>query len=191
MVSVSCVAPVPLMAGASRDATSHDVALAAKGDAAAFERIYRCHVGQVWSLARRLLGAANADDATQDVFLHAWRKLPQYRATGSFGAWLMTLARNQMVTRLTRAPAEPVVLEAASAPAGHTPDPADALELDAALHRLPQGARQVLVLRHFAGCTHQEIARTLGIGVGTSKSQLHRARMLLRRDLSEGKVHDD
>ena len=62
----------------------------------------------------------------------------------------------------------------------------------AALNRLPERARQVLVLRHFAGCSHEEIARLLAIQVGTSKSQLHRARTLLRRELEppSGETHD-
>ena len=168
------------------DADADDVSLAAEGDTAAFERVYRCHVGQVWSLARRLLGAPNADDATQEVFLQAWRKLPQYRGTGPFGAWLMMLARNWMISRLTRSREAPETQQpVVQAPAVHF-DPASGLELDAALDRLPPRARRVLVLRHFAGCTHQEIARLLAIDIGTSKSQLHRARLLLRRELGLG-----
>lgn len=175
------------------DAAHRDVERAACGDTAAFERVYRCHAGQVWSLARRLLGVMHADDMTQEVFLLAWRKLSQYRGSGPFGAWLMALARNLMVTRVMRAPEEAVQLETVMAsgdPVGHGPDPVQALELDAALDRLPARARHVLVLRHFAGCSHEEIARLLSIHVGTSKSQLHRARTLLRRDL-EGTPDDD
>lgn len=195
MASALCVVSVPLTRERNRppDVERCDVERAAAGDTEAFERLYRRHVGQVWSLARRLLGVALADDMTQEVFLLAWRKLDQYRGAGPFGAWLMALARNLMVTRVTRSPEKTVQLEAVMAsggPAGRAPDPAQALELDAALERLPSRARHVLVLRHFAGCSHEEIARLLSIHVGTSKSQLHRARTLLRREL-EATPHDD
>jgi len=195
MASTLCMVSATLTHERNRrpDAERRDVEDAARGDSVAFERIYRCHVGQVWSLARRLLGAAHADDMTQEVFLKVWRKLSQYRGSGPFGAWLMALARNLMVTRVTRAPEKTVQLEevmTSGEPAGHAPDPAQALELDAALDRLPPRARHVLVLRHFAGCSHEEIALLLSIHVGTSKSQLHRARTLLRREL-EATPHDE
>lgn len=176
--------------GRSKDADDVDVARAAAGDRTAFERLYRCHVGQVWSLARRLAGAEQADDLTQEAFLQAWRKLPLYRGTGAFGAWLMTVARNLMITRIARSPetrdarvAVPTVVV--------PPDPLSAVALDAAIDRLPPRARRVLVLRHFGGCTHEEIARLLHIEVGTSKSQLHRARTLLRLDLGGTEPDDE
>jgi len=196
MASLSCAVSTTLMTrrpNGSVDAEPRDVQLAASGNTEAFERLYRCHVGQVWSLARRLVGVTQADDATQDVFLQAWHKLPQFRGSGPFGAWLMALARNLMVTRMTRSE-KTVELEAVWAsgdPVAVASDPQSTLELDAALDRLPQRARQVLVLRHFAGCTHQEIARLLTIEVGTSKSQLHRARMLLRHELQPREVRDE
>jgi len=155
---------------------------------ASFERLYRRHVARIHTLARRLLGPAHADDATQEVFLLAWRKLGGYRGEGEFGGWLFRLARNRMLTEVGRTArdARAVGLEEAErlpAPAG---EPGRTMDLDAALERLPRGARRVLALRHFAGCSHEEIASVLGISVGTSKSQLHRARLLLRDHLEGG-----
>ena len=179
--------------GVERDTTTdgerRDVERAAAGDAAAFERLYRRHVARVHSLARRLLGPARADDATQDVFLLAWRKLGSFRGQGPFGAWLFRLARNWMLTELGRARREgpKVDLDDVVEPSAPRAEPGRALDVDSALEKLPEGARRVLALHHFAGCTHEEIAGLLGVTVGTSKSQLHRARLLLREHLAGGR----
>lgn len=167
------------------DRDRRDAEVAASGETASFERLYRRHAARIHTLARRLLGASRADDATQEVFLLAWRKLGGYRGEGEFGGWLFRLARNWMLTEVGRAARESrsAGLEEAEglvAPAG---EPGRAMDLEAAVERLPEGARQVLTLRHFAGCSHEEIASVLGISVGTSKSQLHRARLLLRDGL--------
>jgi RNA polymerase sigma-70 factor (ECF subfamily) len=67
-------------------------------------------------------------------------------------------------------------------------DSASALDLATALDRLPEGARQVFVLHDVEGYKHREIGRLVGISTGTSKGQLHRARMLLRRCLQAGRA---
>jgi len=175
----------------SREHEWRDVRAAAAGDASAFESLYRQHVGRVHSLARRLLGPARADDATQEVFLLAWRKLSTYRREGAFGAWLFRLARNWMLTEIGRRKRDPVAaLHEVAEPAAPSSEPGNSVDLDTALEQLPSGARRVLALRHFAGCSHQEIARLLGISVGTSKSQLHRARLLMRGFLGGRGNHD-
>jgi RNA polymerase sigma-70 factor (ECF subfamily) len=166
-----------------------DAALAAAGDAAAFERLYRSHVARIHSLARRMAGPAHADELTQDVFVRAWEKLGLFRGEAAFGTWLHRLAINLILSRRVRTGrererllAEPDdVLERAharSVPAGL------ALDLEAAIDTLPPGARQVFVLHDVEGYRHQEIAALLDIAAGTSKAQLHRARMLLRRHLA-------
>src|SRR6478609_955777 len=71
-----------------------DVALAARGDSSAFERLYRTHVARIHSLTRRMLGAHEADEATQDVFVRTWQKLGQFRGDSAFGTWLHRLAIN-------------------------------------------------------------------------------------------------
>jgi RNA polymerase sigma-70 factor (ECF subfamily) len=160
---------------------------AARGDLAAFERFYRASVARVHTLARRLVGA-EADEATQEVYLRAWRGLAGWRGEASAATWLHRVALNTLLDLAgRRAPPETgaeerlLVLRAAGAPAGAR------LELEEAIAALPEGARAVFVLHDVEGCAHAEIAARLAIAVGTSKSQLHRARLLLRAALGEGR----
>ncbi|MGH7606857.1 MAG: RNA polymerase sigma factor, partial [Gemmatimonadales bacterium] len=76
-----------------------DVALAASGDAGAFERLYRAHVPRIHSLVRRMLDADEADDLTQDIFVRAWQKLKTFRGESAFGTWLHRLAVNVVLAR--------------------------------------------------------------------------------------------
>ena len=164
-----------------------DVALAASGDSRAFERLYRGHVARVHGLARRMIGPDAADDVTQDVFVRAWHKLGTFRGEAAFGTWLHRLAVNVILTQRTSLGTErsrfdggDSALETAS---GRHRDPELSLDFEDAIERLPDGARQVFVLHDVAGYKHEEIAQMLGIVPGTSKSQLHHARMALRRHL--------
>ena len=74
-----------------------DAELAASGDAHAFERLYRNHVGRIHNLARRMVGPDDADEAAQDVFVRAWEKLHLFRGESAFGTWLHRLAINVML----------------------------------------------------------------------------------------------
>jgi RNA polymerase sigma-70 factor (ECF subfamily) len=169
------------------DADAVEAALAASGDAHAFERLYRTHIGRVYALVRRMLDDQDADEVTQDIFVRAWQKLGTYRGEAAFSTWLhrvgvnVILARRQNLgTRRVRFLEGDDVLDAVpSRPSG----PETALDFEAALARLPSGAREVFVLHDVEGYRHEEIADMLGLAVGTSKSQLHRARMALRRHL--------
>jgi RNA polymerase sigma-70 factor (ECF subfamily) len=165
-----------------------DAALAADGDTTAFERLYRAHVSRVHSLARRMMGPLEADELTQDVFVRAWQKLGTFRGESQFSTWLHRLAvnvilerRRGLAARMARQTSSDAALEAFSTPAG-TPDLS--IDFEAAIERLPDGARQIFVLHDVEGYKHREIAASLGISAGTSKTQLHRARMLLRRHLN-------
>jgi RNA polymerase sigma-70 factor (ECF subfamily) len=169
------------------DTDAVEAALAASGDAHAFERLYRAHVGRVYSLVRRMLNDEDADEVTQDVFVRAWRKLATYRGEAAFGTWLHRLAvnvilgRRQMLgQRRERFLPDDTALASVSARRG---TPELSLDFETAIARLPDGARQVFVLHDVEGYRHEEIANLLGLAVGTSKSQLHRARMALRRHL--------
>ncbi len=164
-----------------------DVASAAGGDAQAFERLYRTHVGRVYSLACRLAGPADADELTQDVFVRAWQKLDTFRAEARFGSWLYRLAVNVIYGQLRSRSAErkrhvdsQIPLDRARA---RRDVPEIRLDFDVAIEYLPAGAREVFVLHDVEGYKHREIAEMVGITAGTSKSQLHRARMILREHL--------
>src|SRR5262245_54464471 len=78
---------------------AEDAALAAAGDRAAFERLYRANIARIFSLARRMIGTDLAEEATQDVFVRAWEKLGSFRGEAAFGTWLYRLAINQLLSR--------------------------------------------------------------------------------------------
>jgi RNA polymerase sigma-70 factor (ECF subfamily) len=168
------------------DTDAVDAALAASGDAHAFERLYRRHVNRIHTLVRRMLGE-EVEDVTQDVVIRAWQKLGTFRGESAFGTWLHRLAVNVILNhRAARGRWRKRFLEEPEAGlevAGRSVSPAGRLDFEAALERLPGGARQIFVLHDVEGYRHEEIAGMLGINPGTSKSQLHYARMALRRHL--------
>ena len=129
-----------------------------------------------------------ADDLTQEVFIRAWQKLPTFRGESAFGTWLHRLAVNLILTRresLRKREARQVggqeMLERMS---GRPGLPGFGLDFEKALEVLPDGAREVFVLYDVEGYSHQEIAKRMGISTGTSKSQLHCARMMLKTFLN-------
>jgi RNA polymerase sigma-70 factor (ECF subfamily) len=170
------------------NAEQTDVALAVRGDGAAFERLYRTHVARVNGLARWLLGDTDVDDVVQEVFIRVWEKLGTYSGDAAFGTWLHRVAVNHFLRHRTRRAVHrsrnaegDEALHAAAAPASR-PDLRIAIEH--AVEQLPAGAREVFVLHDMEGYKHDEIARLLSIDPGTSRSQLHRARLLLRQHLT-------
>lgn len=166
-------------------ADKSDAQRAASGDHEAFERLYRGNVGRIHALARRMAGEDLAEDLTQEVFVRAWQKLSSFRGDAQFGTWLHRLAVNHILSRRAaerkreaRSVTGEGVFERLAAPVSRSSGAA--LDLDDAVPRLPARAREVFVLYDVEGYGHEEIAGLVGISVGTSKSQLHRARMLLR-----------
>ena len=162
-----------------------DVALAAGGDGAAFERVYRRHAARIHSLMRRMLagGEADADEVTQDIFVRAWERLATYRGEAAFGTWLHRLAVNVALNWRKTAARRLTLLGGemdADGVAGRAGAGAERLDLEEAMGQLPPGARKVFVLHDVEGYRHEEIASLLDVTTGTSKAQLHRARMLLR-----------
>src|SRR5437764_375537 len=164
-----------------------DVALAARGDSSAFERLYRTHVARIHSLARRMLGSGEADEVTQDIFVRTWQKLDQFRGESAFGTWLHRLAVNVVIERRRsfaiqreRMTDDPSALDFVTV----APARADlTVDFEQAIEQLPPGAREIFVLHDVEGYKHREIAALVDIPAGTAKRQLHRARMLLRRYL--------
>lgn len=164
-----------------------DVALAAAGDVSAFERVYQAHLPRVHSLVRRMTAGRDTDEVTQDVFVRVWQKLGTFRGDSAFSTWLHRLAVNVVIERFRsetlrrqRLRDGDDVFDTIAAP-GRSRD--FAMDFETALARLPDGAREVFVLHDVEGYKHHEIASLLEISAGTSKAQLHRARMMLRKHL--------
>lgn len=153
-----------------------------------FEAIYRAHVGRIYGLCLRLTGqSALAEDCTQECFIAAWRALPAFEGRSQLATWLHRIAVNTVLTQRRRRPGD-ALREAGTLDdaALELPDGSEAsgtLDVEAAMDRLPQGARDVLVLVGVYGHSHDEAAAMLGIATGTSKAQLHRARRLMARQL--------
>src|SRR6266478_1684876 len=164
-----------------------DAALAARGDVRAFARLYGTHSGRIFNLARRMTTGEAAVDITQDIFLRAWEKLATFRGESAFGTWLHRLAVNVILARRATLGTERSryadSADILDGVAGRPPAPEVSMDFEEAIGRLPDGARQVFVLHDIEGYRHEEIADMLGIVAGTSKSQLHHARMALRRQL--------
>ncbi len=163
---------------------------AAGGDIAAFEQLYRDHVGRVHGAILRLVGMdrARAEELTQDAFVRAWQKLSSFRHESAFSTWLHRLGINTALMELRGRREEDNMDNAALelAAGGDVPFcAAERGDLERAVSNLPPRARAVLVLHDVEGWKHEEISVELGMAVGSSKAQLHRARGLLRRALGE------
>lgn len=173
--------------GPGTQAEAEDVRRAVGGDQSAFERLYRQHVGRIHGLAHRMVGAEDAEEATQDVFVRAWRKLETYRGDAAFGTWLYRLAINHLLGHRTarrREERRMVVSEGVlERRPGRAAQPELTMDFEWAIAKLPDGARKVFVLHDVEGFKHHEIAKLLGVTTGTTKAQLHRARMALREYL--------
>ncbi len=160
------------------------------GELEAFEALYREHVGRVHAICLRLAGDRDlAEDWTQEVFILVWRNLRTYRGESSFSTWLHRISVNVSLSGLRssnrRAMRELLGEDekVCSRPAGGLP--VDGVrDLEAAIQGLPAGARTIFVLHDIEGYRHDEIAEMTHLAVGTCKSQLHRARRILREVLS-------
>src|SRR5437879_4327935 len=194
---VCCEGQMPL-SGASEGET---IRLAQRGNAAAFEHLYRSHSHRVYGLCLRMTGNPTlAEDLTQDVFLQVFRKIQTFRAESAFSTWLYRLAVNIVLMRRRIKTLKETSLEAGSETEGDAPrhreigrsdrhlgGVVDRLNLKRALRQLPRGYRQMFLLHDVMGYEHHEIAEALGCSVGNSKSQLHKARMRLRTILQSGR----
>jgi RNA polymerase sigma-70 factor (ECF subfamily) len=159
-------------------------------DVPAFEELYRQHSTRLFNLAWRMCGTrADAEDLLQEIFLLAYRKLPDFRGEAAIGTWLYRLAMNRCLDHLksrhVRTSGVTAPLDEQNMPAELTRRPRTdcetrKLDLERAIARLPDGARAAFLLHDVEGFQHQEIAAILGISEGTSKSQVHKARLRLR-----------
>lgn len=171
-----------------------DAQLAAAGDMEAFEHIYRRHHQRIYLLCLRMVrNTSQAEDLTQEVFIQLFRKIHTFRNDSLFTTWLHRLTVNQVLMHFRK----PIVKTEQTTDDGATPirvvsgteNPAkmallDRIALDEAIAQLAPGYRRVLILHDVEGYEHEQIGKMLGCAVGTSKSQLHKARMKLRRLLT-------
>ena len=173
----------------SQSAVSALVRRAVSGDRRAFEQIYRDHVGRVYGAILRLVGLdrARAEELTQETFVRAWQKLSSFRHESALSTWLHRLGVNTALMDLRSRrdyamaqSAHPESIEASEVPFCA----AERDDLQRAVAALPPRARAVLVLHDIEGWKHAEISAELGMAVGSSKAQLHRARGLMRRALA-------
>ncbi len=157
------------------------VAAARAGDTAAFGELVRRYEAPVYRVAARMLDAdADAQDATQETFVRAWRGLGRFRADSAVGTWLYRIVTNRCLTVLASQPATVALDDELS---GRSEDPARVAEqrarldaISAAVAALPADQRAALVLRDYEGLSYAEVAEVLQIGVGAVKSRIHRAR---------------
>jgi RNA polymerase sigma-70 factor (ECF subfamily) len=161
-----------------------------RGELDAFEEIYRTHSPRLFGLINRMIGnPADAEDLLQEVFLAAHRKLEGFRGESALGTWLYRLATNHCLDHLRSRAArtgqltdaiddEPALPDAGSRGIAETT--VAKMDLERALAQLPEGCRAAFLLHDVEGLEHREVADALGIAEGTSKSQVHKARLKLR-----------
>ena len=165
------------------------------GDGAAWEEIVQTYSRRVYNLAYRFTSRADtAEDLTQDVFIQLYRKIGSFRGDSAFTTWLHRLTVNQVLMHFRK---RNVKFEKTTEE-GETPEQTvpgtgnpfkmpivDKIALESAIDQLPAGYKNVFVLHDVEGFEHEEVARILGCSVGTSKSQLHKARLKLRKLLKK------
>lgn len=159
------------------------------GEVAAFEQLYRCHVGRVYAVCLRILAERSAaEECTQDAFLKAWDALAGFLGESSFGTWLTRIAINVALQRLRRERRHLRLIQPDAGefmdtfPAPDTTPDTD-MDMERLIAGLPPAARAVFVLYAIEGYSHDEIAGMTGIATGTCKAHLHRARQLLQARL--------
>jgi len=172
-----------------------NVRLAAAGDMAAFGELYGQYYRRVYSLCLRMTrSVSDAEDLTQNIFVQLFRKLKTYRGESAFSTWLHRLTVNEVLMHFRK----PAVRNERTTEDGTTPlqvlggtqnprrmSVVDRISLDEAIRQLPPGYRAVFILHDVVGYDHDQIGQMLGCAIGTSKSQLHKARMRLRTLLNQ------
>ncbi|MCA1628286.1 MAG: RNA polymerase sigma factor [Acidobacteria bacterium] len=167
----------------------------AAGDMEAFEELYRRHFRRVYALCLRMLGnPTEAEDLMQETFVQLYNKIGSFRGDSQFTTWLHRMTVNQVLMHFRRKKSRPEF----TTTEGETPvqivrgteNPnampvVDRIVLENSISQLPPGYRSVFVLHDVEGYDHGEIAGMLGISVGTSKSQLHKARLKMRNLIRE------
>ena len=178
-----------------------------EGEREAFHELYQTHHRRVYSICLRMTqNISEAEDLTQEIFIHLFRNISSFRGDSAFTTWLHRLTVNHVLMHFRKRKARPELIpDDVTVPAQITPgtnDPTrmrvvDGILLSEIIAKLPPGYREAVVLHDIAGLQHNEIAAMKGKSIGTSKSQLHKAREMLRqlivqtssRPLTEGWGH--
>jgi RNA polymerase sigma-70 factor (ECF subfamily) len=179
--------PPSNLTDADRNAEARLVERCRRGEPGAFEDLYRQHASRIYGLACRMTGSAtDGEDLLQEVFLLVHRKLGSFKGDSSLGTWIYRLATNCCLDflrsrqhrqqRTTETLDDVLPVRAA----GPQPFRIDRLDLERAILQLPAGYRAAFVLHDVEGFDHAEVAAQLGIAEGTSKSQVHKARLKIR-----------
>ena len=192
-VELSLVPDASVAASVTFDLAAPDLELcqlAAAGNISAFEVIYQRYHRRTYSLTLRMTNSqTEAEDLTQEVFIQLFRKIGSFRGDSAFSTWLHRLTVNQVLMHFRRRS----VKNEKTSDDGEMPEQTvtgsanpgkmqivDRIALKNAIAELPNGYRNVFVLHDVEGYEHEEVAGMLKISVGTSKSQLHKARLKLR-----------
>ncbi|MGH9747521.1 MAG: RNA polymerase sigma factor [Candidatus Acidiferrales bacterium] len=168
---------------------------AKQGDEKAFEALYHAHHRRIYYLCLRMIGnTAEAEELTQEAFLQLFRRIHTFRGESAFSTWLHRLSVNIVLMRLRKKRVTEVPVETADESEKSERPPkefgardlvlsgvVDRLTIKRAVGMLPRGCRKVFMLHDVLGCEHHEIASMLGFSIGNSKSQLHKARLRLRK----------
>lgn len=170
----------------------------ASGDMGAFEELYRRHFRRVYSLALRMTGKPEeAEDMSQETFAHLYKKIGSFRGDSAFTTWLHRLTVNQVLMHFRKRKSRPefttgedeTPIQIVKGTENQNRMPiVDKIILENAISKLPPGYRSVFVLHDVEGHEHGEVAEMLGISEGTSKSQLHKARLKLRNLIRQQQV---
>ncbi|HEX5724632.1 MAG TPA: sigma-70 family RNA polymerase sigma factor [Longimicrobiaceae bacterium] len=161
-----------------------DPSAARREGPAAFEEVYRAHYRRVYALLLRMTcDPLRAEELTQDTFVRVWQTLGSFRGESSLGTWIHTVAVRTALQQMradTRREARVTATDdlARYAAEAKRAMPDTRIDLERAIAALPAGARTVLLLVDVEGYAYEEVARLLGVTIGTVKSQLHRARRL-------------
>lgn len=166
---------------------------AAGGNTYAFKELYNSNVQRVYAVCLRASQDTDtADELTQEVFIKAWEKLNTFQFESKFSSWLYSIAMNQflMMKRSEKRFSERVAelseivnRENPVTKARHHFD--SRIDIEGALEKLPEQARLTFILHDIEGYKHHEISEIMDIEVGTSKAHLHRARKILRHELTK------
>lgn len=168
------------------------IAACRRGEARAMERLYHQYKRRVFGMAHRIVGASDAEEVAQEVFVRVFRGLAAFRGDSALSTWIYRLTVNASLTHLTKrsrrkeVPDDGMVAESMPAPPVAERDSALAARIEAALEQLPAGYRAILVLHDVEGLSHEECSAILECRVGTCKSQLHKARAKMRELLGAG-----